>query len=180
MRSLLAAGACALALGASACGGHDDSPPATAATPAPLTGVHTQITPSGALKGAGVTLGAIAPATSGSTGVVLPITGGSVNLDTLAGTIQQGGGLKYTGKGKTAELTAILIDTSAKQLSADVGSGGDVPVMDLQLGPLNQTGGMIQADVTLTLTSEGQQALGIDGLKSGMTMGTGVIHATAG
>jgi hypothetical protein len=100
-------------------------------------------------------------------------------LDTLAGTIQQGGGLKYTGKDKTAELTAILIDTSAKQLSADIGSGGDVPVMDLQLGPLNQTGGMIQADVTLTLTSDGEQALGIDGLKSGMTMGTGVIQAKA-
>jgi hypothetical protein len=179
MRMLLAAAGCALALGATACGDHDYSPPASATTPAPLTGVHTQIAPSGALKGAGVKIGAIAPATSASTGVVLPITGGSVDVDTLAGTVEQGGGLKYTAKSKTVELTDIVIDTSAKQLSANVG-GTETPVMDLQLGPVNQTGTAIEADVTLTLNSDGEQALGIADLKSGMPMGTGVIQAKAG
>jgi hypothetical protein len=178
MRTLLAGAVCVLALGATACGG-DDNATAASATPTPLTGVHTQITPSGALKSAGVKMAAIAPGTSGSSGVVLPITGGSVNLQTLAGTVEQGGGLQYTGGGKTAELSGIVIDTTSKQMTAQV-DGANTPVMNLQLGPLNQTGSAIQADVTFTLTSQGQQALRIDGLKSGMTLGTGVIQAKAG
>ena len=78
-----------------------------------------------------------------------------------------------------AALNGIVIDTTSKQMTAQVGRA-NMPVMNLQLGPLNQTGSAIQADVTLTLTSQGAQAMHIDGLKSGMTMGTGVIQATAG
>jgi hypothetical protein len=177
MKRLLAVAACAL--GVAACGSSDDDGASASATPQPLTGVHTQITPSGALKSAGVKMAAVAPGTSGSTGVVLPITGGSVNLQTLAGTVEQGGGLQYTGGGKSAELEGIVIDTTSKQLTAQV-AGANTPVMNLQLGPLNQTGSNIQADVTFTLTSQGQQALRIDGLQPGMTMGTGVIQAKAG
>jgi hypothetical protein len=175
MKTLLAAVVCAVAFVAAGCGSDDDTSTASSA----LTGVHTQIAPSGALKGAGVTMRAVAPGTTGSTGVVLPITGGSVNLQTLAGTVEQGGGLEYTGGGKTAQLTGIVIDTTSKQLTAQV-EGANTPVMSVQPGPLNQTGSVVQADVTLTLTDQGAQALRIDGLKAGMTMGTGVIQAKAG
>jgi hypothetical protein len=179
MKKLLATAACALALGVGACGSSDDNGSSASATPSPLTGVHTQIAPSGSLASAGVKMSAIAPGTTGSTGVVLPITGGSVNLDTLAGTVEQGGGLQYSGGGKSAELTGIVIDTTSKQMTAQV-QGANTPVMNLQLGPLNQTGSTIQADVTFTLTSQGAQAIRVDGLTSGMTMGTGVIQAKAG
>jgi hypothetical protein len=178
MRILLAAAVCVLALGAAACD-HDYSPPATATTPAPLTGIHMQINPSPELKGAGVTMDAIAPATKAAAGVVLPITGSTVNLDTLEGLITLDGGLRYTGKGTTVDMTQMQVNTSAQQLSATVG-GTLAPVMDVKLATVNQTGALVQADVTLTLSSQGAQALGIDGLQPGMTMGTGVIQAKAG
>jgi hypothetical protein len=179
MRTLLAVALCVLALGAAACS-HDYSPPASATTPAPLTGEHTQLNPSPELKSAGVTVDAIAPGTKAAAGVVLPITGGTVSLDTLQGLIHQGGGLRYTGNGKTVDLTQIQINTAAKQLSANVDGASFMPVMDVQLATVNQTGDLVQADVTLTLSSAGAQALGLDGLQPGMTMGTGVIQAKAG
>ena len=178
MRTLLAGAACVLALGVAACS-HDYSPPASATTPAPLTGEHTQLNPSADLKSAGVAMDPIAPGTKAAAGVVLPITGGTVSLDTLEGLVRQGGGLRYTGSGKTVDLTEIQINTSAKQLSANVG-GSFMPVMDVQLATVNQTGNLVQADVTLTLSADGAQALGIAGLQPGMTMGTGVIQAKAG
>jgi hypothetical protein len=178
MRPLLAGAVCVLALGVAACD-HDYSPPASATTPAPLVGVHTQINPSADLASAGVKMDAIAPATKATAGVVLPITGGTVNVETLEGNITLGGGLKYTGKNKSVDLTSIQINTSAKQLSAAV-DGQLTPVMDVQLATINQTGALVQADVTFTLSSGGAEALGIDGLTPGMTMGTGVIQAKAG
>lgn len=138
MRTPLAVAVCVLALGAAACS-HDYSPPASATTPAPLTGEHT-----------------------------------------LQGLIHQGGGLRFTGSGKTVDLTQVQINTAAKQLSANVDGATFMPVMDVQLATVNQTDNLVQAGVTLTLSSGGAQALGLDGLQPGMTVGTGVIQAKAG
>lgn len=176
MKRLLAGAVSVLALGATACS-HDYSPPASATTPAPLTGVHTEFRPSGDL--AGVKVSPVAPGASAGGAIVLPITGGTVSLNTLEGTIEQGGGLKYQAGGTTVELTQMVINTGAKQVSANVG-GLLTPVMDLELGPVQQTGSTAQADVTYKLNSAGEQALGLGGLTSGMTVGTGVIQAKAG
>jgi hypothetical protein len=179
MRTLLAGAVCVLALGAAGCS-HDYSPPASATTPAPLTGEHTQLNPSAELKGAGVTMDAIAPGTKAAAGVVLPITGGTVSLDTLQGLIHEGGGLRYTRNGRAVELTQIQINTAAEQLSANVNGSSFLPVMDVKIDTVNQTGNLVQASVTLTLNSGGAQVLGLDGLQAGMPMGTGVIQAKAG
>jgi hypothetical protein len=181
MKRVLVLALTAVALGAAACGGDDDEAPAsTPSGTSPLTGVHTQLNPTSAVKAAGTTTGAVAPATSGSGGIVLPIDGGEVNTESLAGTVEHGGGLRYSAGGKSAEVTDIVIDTTSKQLTGEVG-GSKQAVMDVELGPVNQTGAVIQADITLKLTSGGadalNSALGGDRLSSGMTVANGVIQA---
>ena len=53
-----------------------------------------------ALASEGITPGVIAPASAGSGGLELPITGGRVNAETLAGSIRHSGGISLT-KGTT-------------------------------------------------------------------------------
>lgn len=78
----------------------------------------------------GLTGGAVANA-DGSFG--FPITGGLVNLTSLAGSIPHSGGITLTRGDTTVALTDYTIDTVARTLSAKVNGAGPVAILALDL-----------------------------------------------
>ena len=92
-----------LAAGLAACG-DQDAPTQTTGT-AQLTGENTTLRldqkAAQALTEAGIDLQALGPATEESSGVVFPISGGSVDRESLKGTIEHLGGLDFSRRRPT-------------------------------------------------------------------------------
>ena len=86
---------------------------------------------SAALKQAGITVTAIAPATAKTT-LLFPVSGGQIVVATLAGTVDHTGGLTFRHSGKSVTLTNFVINTNTKHLTATVG-GRSMPIFDLNL-----------------------------------------------
>jgi hypothetical protein len=72
-------------------------------------------------KKAGIKITAIKPATLKGTKATFPVTGGSVEPTTGAGTVTHSGGLKIKWGKKSISLKAFEIDTTAKSLTATAG-----------------------------------------------------------
>jgi len=191
---LVAALVAALALGLVACGDGDDD----AATPATTADAPTTLT----LTGEGTTLALdagtaqvltenmvkvapIDPATAGDDGITFPITGGSVESESLAGTIQHSGGLVFTAGGTELELTDFVIDTATGTLSATAG-GAQVPILDVDLTGLQRSddmGTIVLEGITVTLSADGAAALndtfGVTLFTEGLAVGDVTVRATA-
>ena len=171
-----------LALGVAACGGNDSSSSSggssttstsgsstTAGAPATVAGKTTRVVVAPAvvkvLQQNSITVAPVKPATAGKA-LVFPVTGGSIVVKTLAGTLDHSGGLTFSKGGKTVKLTSFRIDTNAKQLTAEAG-GQRVPIFDLNLASLKRATGpngtVVASNIRLTLTSEAATALN-DGL----------------
>jgi hypothetical protein len=135
----------AVAFGASACGGDDDSASTTAAKPKPvaqvdqLSGRSTAVTLDAgfadALKSLKLTPAPVGDASISNAGVAsFPITGGNVTYykpgsvsPYVQGEIDHdGGGLSLTGGGKTVELTDFVVDPGASLLTGTVSVDGKV------------------------------------------------------
>ena len=126
-----------------------------------ITGVTLTSAPT--LTGAGVSVGILGSAqfSPGSTGtplVFFPVTGGSLNTATFAGSIEHdGSGLSLSSGGTTLNLTDFVIDTVALTLTGQASVGttalGAVPLFNLSFGsnPLSP--------FNLALTSAGAGAL---------------------
>ena len=172
----------ALSLGVAACGDDDgDKTTSTAGTELTLDGQDTtlKLDPATAdvLKENKVEVAPIEPATAGDEGISFPITGGQVNSDTLAGTIDHSGGLKFSAGGKDVELIDFVVDTTAGTLTAKAG-GADLPTLTLDLKGLSKTteGDVIVATgVTTSLTVDAANALNdafdVKVFKKGIPMG---------
>ena len=98
--------------------------------PATVVGHSTVVTVNPAitaeLKKAGITVAAVAPATTKTHNTILtfPANGGQIVVATVVGTVDDTGGLTFSHNGKSAKLTNFTVDTSTKQVTAEsVGSG---------------------------------------------------------
>lgn len=140
------------------------------ATPAlaqslPIVGGVTSVslTSAPALTGLGLSVGGLGTATisPGSAGTPLayfPVTGGSINTATFAGSIQHtGSGLSLSTPSTTVNLTNFVIDTVGGTLSGNVAVGatslGVVPLFNLG------SSGIAVAPFSLSLTSAAAGAL---------------------
>lgn len=191
---LLAALVAALALGLVACGDDDDdaaTPATTAEAPASLTltgeGTTLALDPGTAevLADNMVEVAPIDPATAGDDGITFPITGGTVESESLAGTIEHSGGLVFTAGGTELELTDFVIDTAAGTLSATAG-GAQVPILDVDLTGLERSddmGTIVLEGITVTLSADGAAALndtfGVTLFEEGLAIGDVTVRATA-
>jgi hypothetical protein len=117
-----------------------------------------------------------------------PITGGSVDADTLAGEIRHSGGLRFVNirNGKSLLLTSFTIDTVAGQLTAAVNGNPAVrvPILNLDLStaeiakPLPRvivTG--VGASLTSTAAAALNGTLGVSFFAEGIKLGTADVYA---
>jgi len=139
--------------------------PAVHAQALPIVGGVTSVTLTAAptLVGAGLSVAGVGTAqiSPGSDGIPLayfPVTGGSINTATFAGSIQHAGsGLSLTSSSASATLTNFLINTVTGTLSGVVSFGGttlnDVPLFTLG------SSGVATSPFSLTLTPTAGAAL---------------------
>jgi hypothetical protein len=134
-----------------------------------------------ALKHAGITVTAVAPATAKTT-LLFPVSGGQIVVATLAGTVDHTGGLTFRHSGKSVTLTNLVINTNTKHLTATVG-GHPMPIFDLNLASTNGTSGpnhiLVASNIKLTVRSRAATALnnglGVSTFKVGMNFGIATL-----
>jgi hypothetical protein len=136
---------------------------------------------SAALKHAGITVTAVAPATAKTT-LLFPVSGGQIVVATLAGTVDHTGGLTFRHSGKSVTLTNLVINTNTKHLTATVG-GHSMPIFDLNLASPNGISGsnhtLVASNIKLTVRSRAATALnnglGVSTFKVGMNFGMATL-----
>jgi len=136
---------------------------------------------SAALKHAGITVTAVAPAT-GKTTLHFPVSGGQIVVATLAGTVDHTGGLTFSRSGKNVTLSSFVINTNTKQLTATVG-GQSMPIFDLNLASpkraMGPHGTVVASSITLIVTFQAAAALnsdlGVSTFKARMNFGIATI-----
>jgi len=136
---------------------------------------------SAALKHAGVTITAIAPA-SAKAALLFPVSGGQIVVATLAGTVHHSGGLTFRHGGKSVTLTNLVINTKTKHLTAMVG-GRSMPVFGLNLAsPTGASGGhstVVASNIKLTVLSPAATALnsglGVRTFRTGLNFGLATL-----
>ena len=183
----------ALAFGLAACGDDGDDAADTATTTAAatltLTGEGTTLAldagTAQVLTDNSIAVAPIDPATAGDDGITFPITGGSVEAESLAGTIEHSGGLRFSAGGTDLDLTDFVIDTSAGTLTATAG-GAQVPILDVDLTGLERSddmGTIVLEGITVSLSAEGAAALnetfGVTLFTEGLAIGDVTVRATA-
>lgn len=136
---------------------------------------------SAALRHAGITVSAVAPATAETT-LLFPVSGGQIVIATLAGTIDHTGGLTFRHGGRSVTLTSFVINTNTRRLTATV-SGVSVPVFDLNLASSRHADGPngtvlasnIKLKVTIQAASSLNSGLGVSTFKAGMKFGIATL-----
>jgi hypothetical protein len=171
-----------------ATGGPPPGPPATSKyRPARATviGKSTDVVVnpavSAALKQAGVTVTAIAPATA-KAALLFPVSGGQIVVATLAGTVHHSGGLTFRHGGKSVTLTDLVINTNTKHLTAMVG-GRSMPVFGLNLTSPTAASGrhstVVASNIKLTVLSPAATALnsglGVRTFRTGLSFGVATL-----
>ncbi|MBK5116119.1 MAG: hypothetical protein JJE23_04270 [Thermoleophilia bacterium] len=191
---MVVAALAAMALLIAACG-DDDSETTTdgsaAAQTLTLTGEDTVLAlDSGTakvLKQNDVAVAPIDPASAGDDGIAFPITGGEVDSESLAGTIDHSGGLTFSAGGTDVALTDFVIDTAAGTLSASTADGADLVVLDVDLAGLQRSdegGAIVLTGITTTLSDDAAGALNdafsVKLFEGGLAIGDVTVTATAG
>ncbi len=155
--------------------------PSASAQALPIVGGVTSVTLTSAptLASVGLSVGTLGSAqfSPGSAGIPLvyfPITGGSQNTATFAGSIQHAGsGLSLSSGGTTLNLTNFVIDTTALTLTGQAATGGTslgaVPLFNLSFG----SNPVSPFNLALTSTAAGALTtlFGLPNL-TGFTLGT--------
>jgi len=196
--------AAACTFGLAACGGDDDDSSGGAATAEMtdtadtamatalmLDGEETVLAldadTAGVLEENSVTVTPVAPATAGDAGIAFPITGGEVDSESLAGTIDHSGGLTFSAGGTDVELTDFVIDTEAGTLTATTGDGAELPTLDVDLSGLERSdegGAIVLTGIATTLSGDAAQALNdafsVELFEGGLPIGEVTVRATAG
>jgi hypothetical protein len=110
------------------------APPASAATPDPISSGTTTLTINSALskkaKKAGIKITAVKPTKIKGAKATFPVTGGEVEITTVAGSVTHSGGLKIAWGKKAVTLKSLTVSTTTKSLSAKIG-GKTVKVASL-------------------------------------------------
>ncbi|HEX3510846.1 MAG TPA: hypothetical protein VHT27_07070 [Solirubrobacteraceae bacterium] len=159
--------------------------PSAAAASVAVVGRTTSVTLAPAtvqrLGASSINVTAVAPAKAVA-GLRFPITGGHISPVTLAGTIEQGGGIKLAHGGRNVTLTKFVLDTAAKQITASVG-GLRVPIFALDLSRVRRasgTGGtLLVRGVRLLVTQQAAASLSLllggAGLSAGEEFGVATL-----
>ncbi len=185
------------ALGVAACGSSSSSSKASgrttfrtssttssASAPVMVIGRSTSVIVNPAitaeLKHAAITITAVAPATTKThkTVLIFPANDGQIVVATVAGTVDDTGGLTFSHDSKSVKLTTLIVDTTTKQLTAEVG-GQRVALFDLNLASLKRASGpkgtVVASDIKLTVTSQAastlNSGLGVSTFKAGQSFG---------
>jgi len=159
----------------------------TTATSAPVTVVGKKtdvvVNPkvSASLKHAGITVTGVAPATAKTTWL-FPVSGGSIVVATLVGTVDHTGGLTFSHSGKSVTLSNPVVNTSTKQLTATV-NGQSVPIFNMNLASLKRAAGpkgtVVASNIKLTVTSQAastlNSGLGVSTFKGGTNFGIATL-----
>jgi hypothetical protein len=194
----------AAVLGVAACGSSSSSSTKSTST-APATSATTSGTPSAttsgsapaavigrstsvvvnpaitaALKHADITIAAVSPASTKThkTLLIFPTSSGQIATATVTGTVNDTGGLTFSHAGKSVKLTNFVVNTSTKELTAEVG-GQQVVVFDLNLASLKRASGpkgtVVASNIKLTTTpqlaSSLNSGLGVTTFKGGQNFG---------
>jgi hypothetical protein len=187
----------ALALFVAACGDDDgEETSATSDEPAAaetltLNGEETVLAldadTAAVLEENDVAVAPVDPASAGNRGISFPITGGEVESESLAGTIDHSGGLVFSSGNTEVELTDFVIDTAAGTLTATTADGAELVVLDVDLSRLDRSddGGAIELrGITTTLSDDAAAALndafGVELFEGGLPIGDVTVTATAG
>jgi hypothetical protein len=140
-----------------------------------------------ALKGLGVSVTPITPAKAGSKGVSFPITGGTIDPATAAGTITHSGGLQLRAGKTRVRLTSFTIGVDATpSLSVKVGAARlHAFTLSLAKAKVTRAGsGTRVTGVVVKLSAKGAAALnkafGVRAFARGLRIGTATVKATPG
>lgn len=180
--------ALSLALAAVACG-DDEGEGGSGGQELTLNGEKTVLTLNegvvAVLEQNKVKVAPVEPAGPDDAGVQFPITGGSVNSETLAGTIEHRGGLIFTVGRDTLEVTDFVADTESGQLIATAGAA-ELPILALDLTRVKKStegGAIVASGITASLTGYGAAAmnaiLDVKIFKEGLALGELTVTATA-
>ena len=127
----------------------------------------------------------VEPAGPDDAGVQFPITGGSVNSETLAGSIEHSGGLIFRVGRETLEVTDFVADTESGDLIATA-KAAELPILALDLTRVKkstQGGAIVASGIRASLTGYGAAAmnaiLGVKIFKEGLALGELTVTATA-
>lgn len=127
----------------------------------------------------------VEPAGPDDAGVQFPITGGSVDSETLAGSIEHSGGLLFSVRGDTLEVTDFVADTESALLTATAGAA-ELPILALDLTRVKKStkgGAIVASRIAVSLTGYGAAAmnaiLGVKIFKEGLGLGELTVTATA-
>jgi hypothetical protein len=189
LRLLALMASLALVLGGLACGDDDDEGGGSSKE-LTLNGENTVLTLDAGvvsvLQAKKVKVVPIEPAgPGGPAGVRFPITGGQVNSETLAGSIEHSGGLRFSIGRKTLEVTDFVADTEAGVLSATAGAA-EIPLLTLDFAGLKKStkgGAIVASGIGVALTPAAASAmngiLGVNFFKKGLALGELTVTATA-
>ncbi len=117
--------------------------------------------------------------------ISFPITGGSIDTKTLAGTIEHSGGLQFSAGGTSLGVKDFIIDTAKGVLTARIsGTSTRVPLLDLSLADITvdaDSKGATIRGVKATLTAEAAAALNktfdVSLFSKGIPVGTAKVVA---
>ena len=125
------------------------------------------------------------PAAPDGDGIGFPITGGTVDSESLAGTIDHSGGLRFSAGGTNLEVTDFVVDTEAGTLTATAG-GADIPLLTLDLSGLERSmdgQAIVASGITAALTADAAKALNdtfkVKLFEEGLAIGDVTVTATA-
>ncbi len=175
-----------------ACGGGDDpdtGPVSTveAGEELTLSGEKTTLKidgiTGGVLKGGGVTVEAVAPATGKESSISIPVVGGQITSGTLAGAIEHEGGIAFVAGDKRIEYSDLKIDTVAGQVFS--GPDGKTPVLDLDVRTLKRAedgDAIVISDVVVLLATAAAEELNagleVTAFKPQQVIGKVTVRAT--
>jgi len=178
----------ALTVALAACG--DDDGEATATGPLTLNGEETVLaldsTTAKVLDKGKVAISPVDPSSVGGEGIGFPIVGGEIDAESLAGTIDHAGGIKFSSGGARVKLTDFVVDTEAGTLTATTPEGPDLLMLDLDLRGLERSdegGEIVLSGIAATLSDDGATALNkafdVELFEGGLAMGEVTVTATA-
>lgn len=131
-----------------------------------------------------VAVAPVDPAAPDGDAIAFPITGGELEVEELAGTIEHEGGLTFSAGNTDVEVTDFVVDTVAGTLTAST-ADGELPLLQLDPSGLKRSeeGDVIVASgIEASLTRDGAQALNdafdVNLFERGIPIGEVTLRAT--
>ena len=136
------------------------------------------------LGAAGVDIVGVGGAEQSDRGIALPVSGGEIGVDPLAGRLRHDGGIRFEGGGRSVQATDLRLDLRTGAVTADV-AGTRVPLLDSEFDRARvseDAGSVVLPAGSVTLTEEAvtplNEALGFDLLSGGLGIGELEVDAS--